>query len=840
MSDEKKCGLCGAPLAAGTPEGLCPACLLKRALETQTAGGGLGAGFTPPSPEELGRFFPQLEILELLGRGGMGVVYKARQRDLDRIVALKILPSATDRDPAFAERFAREARALARLGHPNIVAIYESGQAGGLFYFVMEYVDGLNLRQLLAAAKMTPREALAIVPQICEALQTAHDQGIVHRDIKPENILLDKKGRVKIADFGIAKIVGADGKDMTLTGAGEMMGTPAYMAPEQIEHPQDVDHRADIYSLGVVFYQMLTGELPLGKFSPPSRIRGMQIDVRLDEVVLRALEKEPELRYQQASEVRTHVETIAGTPGQDRPDANAQRADPSRLNRIRFQIIGYSFLMAVGAVVMAVNIIPLRYGMVVGSWGVLFFLAASVIAFAAGDSMDKLRAAGQVALIDSIGIFAAAMKCAFLSPELHGPWMIPIVAACGYGIVSGVLKLANLRPFGSGAPAGHHEAKTPAPSQLASVALFFSGLSGVLVWVTFFFLWNPPAILAWAALAMALAGILPAIPARAHWWGKLALLVGIINANAVIWLIPWTSLPESLSAHPIPELSQDETLDIQPDGAARFKITSSYINRLHASVDRDDFNISNGFLVERITDAHGSPVHFDAEQKTPNLCHYTEVLNEPIPHGGLITTTIEGDVSNLVKPAGDPGVFEYDFDHSPGYDGMTHRVELHRLPPGAELIDKSPDDLKVESAGDHIELRIDRRIPPGGDLDVRYRYRLANANLQKEPGSATPSKETQAIVNIKSDGSIVFNHHLISGEELVARLRELETLFPDQAIIIRADENTNYQFIVKILDLCRQAKIWNVAFPTQFETQPSAPTGAPARAASPESSGTSH
>ena len=145
------------------------------------------------------------------------------------------------------------------------------------------------------------------MPQICEALQYAHDKGVVHRDIKPENILLDKEGRVKIADFGIAKLVGREAKDSTLTGAGQIVGTPQYMAPEQIEHPLEVDHRADIYSLGVVFYQMLTGELPIGRFAPPSK--KVQIDVRLDEVVLRALEKEPEQRYQQASQVKTEVET---------------------------------------------------------------------------------------------------------------------------------------------------------------------------------------------------------------------------------------------------------------------------------------------------------------------------------------------------------------------------------------------------------------------------------------------------------------------------------------------------------------------------------------------------
>ena len=211
-------------------------------------------------------------------------------------------------DPGFAERFTREARALARLSHPNIVAIYDFGHVNGLHYFIMEFVDGLNLRQLEQAGRLSPREALQIIPQICEALQFAHDEGIVHRDIKPENVLLDKKGRVKIADFGLARILGHEPEDFRLTRAREVMGTPHYMAPEQVEKPQSVDHRADIYSLGVVFYEMLTGELPLGKFAPPSQ--KVQIDVRLDEVVLRALEKEPARRYQQASEVKTDMETI--------------------------------------------------------------------------------------------------------------------------------------------------------------------------------------------------------------------------------------------------------------------------------------------------------------------------------------------------------------------------------------------------------------------------------------------------------------------------------------------------------------------------------------------------
>ncbi|HEY2081734.1 MAG TPA: serine/threonine-protein kinase, partial [Verrucomicrobiae bacterium] len=325
----RKCPKCGAELKADAPEGLCPACLLQRGLATE---GGAPPGtpaFTPPPIAELAKLFPQLEILEVIGQGGMGAVYKARQPALDRFVALKILAPRTGGDLDFSGRFSREARALARLNHPNIVGVYDFGTVSSpspsekpedkpgigtmpvLHYFIMEYVDGPNLRQVEQAGKLTPREALQIIPQICAALQFAHDEGIVHRDIKPENVLLDKKGRVKIADFGLAKILGQEA-DFRLTGARDVMGTPHYMAPEQVETPQEVDHRADIYSLGVVFYEMLTGELPLGKFDPPSH--KVQIDVRLDDVVMRSLSKNPERRYQHVSEVRTELESIAETP----------------------------------------------------------------------------------------------------------------------------------------------------------------------------------------------------------------------------------------------------------------------------------------------------------------------------------------------------------------------------------------------------------------------------------------------------------------------------------------------------------------------------------------------
>ncbi|WP_397568958.1 serine/threonine-protein kinase [Schlesneria sp. T3-172] len=319
MSESEKCPRCGNELPANFQSGVCPACLLQQGLSPSTFMSGAASdssrshsgnrrSWIPPTPAELAPRFPQLEILELLGQGGMGAVYKVRQRDLDRRAALKILPEEVAQDPNFAERFQREARALALLGHQHIVIVYEFGQRDGVYFLLMEYVDGVTLRQALRAGQITSADALGIVTQICDALQFAHEEGVVHRDIKPENILIDKRGRVKIADFGLAKLLGGPADVPMLTGTHQVMGTPMYMAPEQMEGTRSVDHRADIFSLGVVFYELLTGELPLGRFAPPSQ--KYQLDVRLDEVVLRTLEKEPNRRYQQASEVKCDVESI--------------------------------------------------------------------------------------------------------------------------------------------------------------------------------------------------------------------------------------------------------------------------------------------------------------------------------------------------------------------------------------------------------------------------------------------------------------------------------------------------------------------------------------------------
>src|SRR6187551_3439885 len=201
---DPQCPRCGAILTSSA-RGLCPRCLMAEAMQPTAPGEVTIAA--PLTPAELAPHFPQLEILECLGRGGMGVVYKARQKSLNRLVALKLLAPERADDPQFAVRFEKEAQALAALNHPHIVAVHDFGQAGGFYFLLMEFVDGVNLRQAMRAGRFTPGQALAVVPPVCEALQFAHEHGIVHRDIKPENLLLDREGRVKIADFGIAKIM---------------------------------------------------------------------------------------------------------------------------------------------------------------------------------------------------------------------------------------------------------------------------------------------------------------------------------------------------------------------------------------------------------------------------------------------------------------------------------------------------------------------------------------------------------------------------------------------------------------------------------------------------------
>ncbi|MCA8964438.1 MAG: serine/threonine protein kinase [Planctomycetes bacterium] len=304
---ETCCPRCQATVPPAT--GHCPRCLLALAMTTGAAATSARPGPPAPTPEELQPLFADYELQTLLGRGGMGFVYRARHRRLDRIVALKLLRGDLAADPAFAERFEREARALAMLDHPGIVGVHDFGRAGDWFFLAMEYVDGANLRDLLRGGQLTTRDVLTFVPQLCDALQYAHDRRVVHRDIKPENILVDQDGKVHVADFGLAKLLG-DGPGIGLTQSDQAVGTPHYMAPEQVVASGSVDHRADLYSLGVVLYEMLTGTLPIGRFAPPSSsapaARGF------DPVVMKSLENDPARRHQTANDVKSHLQEAGG------------------------------------------------------------------------------------------------------------------------------------------------------------------------------------------------------------------------------------------------------------------------------------------------------------------------------------------------------------------------------------------------------------------------------------------------------------------------------------------------------------------------------------------------
>ena len=341
MPDQNKCPQCGTPLAVGALAGLCPACLLKQGAATDTATGAKQPPFQPPTVAELAAKFSQLEILELIGKGGMGAVYKARQKELDRIVALKILPPGIGNDPAFAGRFAREAKALAKLNHPGIVTHLRvwPGATVLLYYFLMEFVDGVNLRQLLHAGRVSPREALAIVPQICDALQFAHDQGIVHRDIKPENILLDRRGRVKVADFGLAKLVAAvcdrpdsvgEEQRRSQTALQENSPPPARSWARRITWRRSKRNIPMPWTIARIFTRWawcFTRCSPVNCLMRKSnrRRRRCRLTCGWMKSFCARLEKKPELRYQQVSVLKTQVEAIAPTLSNQLPIKNLKK-----------------------------------------------------------------------------------------------------------------------------------------------------------------------------------------------------------------------------------------------------------------------------------------------------------------------------------------------------------------------------------------------------------------------------------------------------------------------------------------------------------------------------------
>ncbi|GMU58331.1 MAG: hypothetical protein AMXMBFR34_00940 [Myxococcaceae bacterium] len=266
---------------------------------------------------------PGYELLELLGRGGMGEVWKARQQSLNRVVALKVLPEKFAADAEFVKRFEKEATALAALSHPNIVQIIDRGQAGGHVYFTMELVPGINLRELMNSQKLSVRDALRIGSQVARAIDYAHEQKVVHRDLKPENILVDARGHVKIADFGLAGMQGSE-QNISLTATAVAMGTVNYMAPEQRRDAKNVDHRADLYSLGVILYEMITGELPIGRFKPPSH-KAPEVDPQVDEVVYQLLETDPDARPKRALDTAVALDELTPPPTGSTPPGARKR-----------------------------------------------------------------------------------------------------------------------------------------------------------------------------------------------------------------------------------------------------------------------------------------------------------------------------------------------------------------------------------------------------------------------------------------------------------------------------------------------------------------------------------
>jgi formylglycine-generating enzyme required for sulfatase activity/serine/threonine protein kinase len=263
----------------------------------------------------MARMLPQYDQWEVLGHGGMGAVYRARQVNLDRRVAIKVLPpEAADDEAQFIERFKNEARTMAKLDHPAIVAVYDFGETTeGQLYFVMAYVDGTDVSQMIKEQERLPSEhALAITTHVCDALQYAHDRNVIHRDIKPANILINREGEVKVADFGLAKM-NDPANALGLTKSGMAMGTPDFVAPEAMMLGVTVDHRADLYAIGVMLYQMLTGKIPRGVFSAATR-HVPELDPRFDDVITRAMAEDREERYQSAGEIRRDLDAILTTP----------------------------------------------------------------------------------------------------------------------------------------------------------------------------------------------------------------------------------------------------------------------------------------------------------------------------------------------------------------------------------------------------------------------------------------------------------------------------------------------------------------------------------------------
>lgn len=259
-------------------------------------------GYQAPTPAELDPYFPEYQVTDFIAQGGMGAVFKATEVMLDRPVAIKILPYELGLKPEFSDSFAHEAKIMAKLNHPNLVKVYSFGNMSGMFYIVMEYVSGKSLYSTAKGKQVRMHEAGRLISSICRGLHHAHKQGLIHRDIKPANILINARAEPKIVDFGLAHSLGNEGP------ASMMFGTKGYAAPEITDSPDSVDLRADIYSAGIMLYELLTGQRPSKPYVPASTISDSHPD--FDPIIEKAIDPKPHLRYNSAFTMAEEIEEL--------------------------------------------------------------------------------------------------------------------------------------------------------------------------------------------------------------------------------------------------------------------------------------------------------------------------------------------------------------------------------------------------------------------------------------------------------------------------------------------------------------------------------------------------